>query len=89
MALGAGTSHIRWLMLASGLKLTVAGLVCGVLAAIACARLIGGMLFGVQPYDPGTYAAVITALATLSLLATYLPTRRALRVDPVVVLRQE
>jgi putative ABC transport system permease protein len=76
-------------MLASGLKLTGLGLAAGVLGAGASARLIGGMLFHVQPYDVATYVGVVAALGALSLLATYLPTRRAMRVDPVVVLRQE
>ena len=65
------------------------GLAAGVLGAIASTRLVSGMLFQVQPHDVVTYAAVVGALGLLSLLATYLPARRATRIDPLVALRQE
>ena len=56
---------------------------------LASARLVSGMLFEVRPYDVVTYTGVVLGLGLLSLLATYLPARRATRVDPLLVLRQE
>jgi predicted permease len=89
MALGASARSVLWLMLGRGLKLTVVGLVAGVLGAIASGRLVSGMLFQVKPDDVVTYAGVVLGLGLLSLLATYIPARRATRIDPLVVLRQE
>jgi putative ABC transport system permease protein len=89
MALGASTGSVLWLMLGRGMKLTVIGLVVGVLGAAASTRLVDGMLYSVSPYDPLTYASVLVGLGLLSLLATYLPARRASRIDPLLVLRQE
>jgi hypothetical protein len=89
MALGASAGSVLWLMLARGLKLAAVGLAAGVLGAIASTRLIAGMLFEVQPYDALTYIGVVVALGLLSLLATYVPARRATRIDPLNVLRQE
>jgi putative ABC transport system permease protein len=89
MALGATARNVLWLMLGRGLKLTVIGLAAGILGAIAATRLVGGMLFEIAPYDLMTYAGVVAALGVLSILATYLPARRAMRIDPVSLLRQE
>ena len=88
MALGAGARSVLWLMLSRGLKITAVGLTAGVLGAIASTRLVSGMLFQVQPHDVVTYAGVVGALGLLSLLATYLPARRAARIDPLLALRQ-
>jgi putative ABC transport system permease protein len=89
MALGASARSVLWLMLGRGLKLTALGLAAGIVGAIASTRFVSGMLFHVKPDDPATYAGVVTGLALLSLLATYLPARRASRIDPIIVLRQE
>jgi ABC-type antimicrobial peptide transport system permease subunit len=89
IALGASTRNVLWLMIGRGLKLTAIGLATGVLGAFASTRLVSGMLFQVTPHDVATYASVVAALALLSLLATYLPARRATRIDPLLVLRQE
>jgi predicted permease len=89
LALGASAEAVLWLMLGRGLKLTAIGLTVGVLGALASARLVSGMLFDVKPYDVVTYSGVIAGLGLLSLLATYVPARRATRIDPLVVLRQE
>ncbi len=89
MALGGSTSSVLRLMLGRGLKLTAIGLAAGVLGAIASTRLVSGMLFHVRPFDPLTYTGVVATLGLLSLLASYLPARRATRVDPLLVLRQE
>jgi ABC-type antimicrobial peptide transport system permease subunit len=89
MALGANARSILWLMLGRGLKLTAIGLATGVLGAVASTRLLSGMLFQVKPDDVVTYAGVVAGLGLLSLLATYVPARRATRIDPLLVLRQE
>jgi predicted permease len=89
MALGASARSVLWLMLGRGLKLTAVGLATGVLGAIASARLVTGMLFQIKPDDVVTYTGVVLGLGLLSLLATYIPARRATRIDPLLVLRQE
>ena len=89
MALGATARSVLWLMLGRGLMLTGIGLAVGVLGAIASTRLVSGMLFEVQPYDAPTYVGVVVGLGLLSLAATYLPARRATKIDPLLVLRQE
>ncbi len=89
MALGAGRGHIQGMVLSQGLKLTLAGVVIGVLVALAATRLLGTLLYGVQPTDPMTYVGVILLLAAVAALAAYLPAARAARVDPLVALRHE
>jgi predicted permease len=88
MALGASARSVLWLMLSRGLKLTAVGLTAGVLGAAASARLLRGMLFQVGAGDVATYVGVVGALAVLSMLATYMPARRAASVDPLLVLRE-
>ena len=87
MALGAQFADVRNLFLRQGLWLTGAGIAIGLVVAATAARVVSGFLFGVGPTDPATYAAVSAALAATGLVATYLPARRASRVDPVVALR--
>ena len=89
MALGASASSVLSMMLGRGLKLTSIGLAVGVMGAVASSRLVSGMLFDVAPRDVVTYAGVIAGLGALSLLATYVPARRATQVDPLLVLRQD
>jgi putative ABC transport system permease protein len=89
MALGARTGDVRKMFLRQGLVLTASGIVLGIGAAIVLTRVMTGFLFGVGPIDPLTYAAVSLGLAAVALLATYLPARRASRVDPVVALRAD
>ena len=89
MALGAQHTDIRRLFVSHGLKLVAAGVVVGVAAAMALTRLMSVLLFGVGPMDAPTYAAVSAGLAAVALVATYLPARRAARVDPVVALRMD
>jgi ABC-type antimicrobial peptide transport system permease subunit len=89
MALGAQTGDVRIMFLRHGLWLTVVGLAIGIGIALALTRVISAFLFGVGPMDPITYVAVSIVLAGMTLVATYLPARRASRVDPIVALRAE
>jgi predicted permease len=89
MALGAGRSEVLRLVVFDGLKLTVVGLACGLAIALAVARLLSSMLYGVKPRDPATLVAVAILLAIVALLACYIPARRAMAVDPMTALRQE
>jgi predicted permease len=89
MALGAQAADVRRLFVGHGLKLVAIGLVLGVGAALALTRLMSTLLFGVGPMDPLTYLAVSLVLGTVALVATYLPARRASRVDPIVALRTD
>jgi putative ABC transport system permease protein len=69
--------------------LTAVGIIAGVGAALLLTRFLASLLYSVRPHDPGTFAAVAIVLAGVALLASYLPARRAMRVDPTVTLRQE
>jgi putative ABC transport system permease protein len=89
MALGAQIGDVRRLFLRQGLRLTALGLGLGIAAALVTTRVMAGLLFGVTPIDPLTYAAVSAALGVVAMLAAYLPARRAARVDPVVALRAD
>ena len=89
IALGAQMADVRRLYLRHGLWLTAAGIALGIGVALVLTRVMSAMLFGVGPADPLTYAAVSAVLAAVVLLATYLPARRAARVDPVVALRAD
>ena len=77
------------MMLGRGLKLASIGLAVGVVGAVASSRLVSGMLFDVVPRDTVTYVGVIVGLGLLSLLATYVPARRATQIDPLMVLRED
>ena len=76
-------------MLAMGGRLVAIGLVVGVAASFASTRLLRSQLFGVEPADPLAYAAVTLLLAAVTLIACYIPARRAAGVDPMIALRQE
>jgi predicted permease len=89
IALGAQLGDVRKLFLRHGLWLTAAGIALGIVLALVLTRMISAYLFGVGPMDPLTYAAVAVVLAAISLLATYLPARRAARIDPNVALRAD
>ena len=87
MALGAAERDVSRLFLRHGLVLAVVGIVLGTVAAAALTRLMAALLFGVDPLDPTTYAAVAIGLGGTAILASYLPARRASRVDPASALR--
>jgi putative ABC transport system permease protein len=89
MALGAGAREVQRLVLREGAVLAAAGLALGLGAALLLTRALGGLLFGIRPTDPATYAGVSLLLAAVALTACYFPARRAVRVDPLVVLRME
>jgi predicted permease len=89
MALGAPRRHVLNLMLKMGGRLVLIGLVVGIAASLAATRLLRSQLFGVEPADPLAYAAAIAVLGLVTLLACYIPARRAAAVDPMVALRQE
>jgi predicted permease len=89
LALGAGQSGVLWLILKESLLLLAAGLALGVPLALAGTSLVRTHLFGLGPSDPVTLAAAITCISVATVLAGYLPARRATRVDPMVALRYE
>jgi predicted permease len=89
MALGAQIRDVQTLFLRHGLALTAAGIALGIGISLVLARVLSALLFGVGPMDPITYAAVSGALAAIALVATYLPARRASRVDPTIALRAD
>jgi putative ABC transport system permease protein len=89
MALGARHTHVLRLVMSHGGKLTAAGLVLGVGGALALTRFMKSLLFGVTTKDPATFAGVVVMLAVVALAACYIPARRAMRVEPMVALRDE
>jgi len=89
LALGARAGHIRGLVLGHGLRLFAVGILVGALGVGASAGLIRSFLFGVSPLDPQTYLAVGLILSLVTILAAWIPARRACRVNPIVALRAE
>jgi putative ABC transport system permease protein len=89
MAMGAQAADVLRMVVGQGMKLAIAGTVIGVALAVAIARVISSMLFGVTARDPLTFAATSLVLISVALLACYLPARRAAKVDPTIALRHE
>ena len=89
MALGAGGSDVVTLVARKGLRLALLGVGLGVIGAVALTDLIEAQLFGVAATDPFTFAATSLLLVAVALLASYIPARRATRVDPVLALRSD
>jgi predicted permease len=89
LALGAGTRQVLGLVLIQGLRLTLAGVAIGLVAAVGVTRVMKNMLFGLSTTDPLTFVTISLLLVAVALVASYLPALRATRVDPVVALRTE
>jgi len=89
LALGADPSRVLQLVLAQGLRMALIGVSVGLVAAAFATRLLGAALYGVGPLDPATFAAVVVTLLLVALMASFVPARRATRVDPIRALRAE
>lgn len=89
MALGASRNDVLRLVLDQGFKLALTGVLVGAGGALVLARVLSSLLFGVTPSDPPTFLAVAAVLCAVAVLASYIPARRAMRVDPMVALRYE
>jgi ABC-type antimicrobial peptide transport system permease subunit len=89
MALGADRREALWLVLRDALRLVLIGAALGVPAALMAGRLVSSQLFGVSAADPGAIVAATLALLAVAVVASYLPARRATRVDPLTALRYE
>jgi ABC-type antimicrobial peptide transport system permease subunit len=88
-ALGATHGNILGMVLREGLLLTAVGLMVGLALGLGVARVAASLLYGISPADPASIAATVALLGAASLLAGYLPARRAARIDPMVALRYE
>lgn len=89
VALGAGRGRVAGFVLRRALWIVGVGSACGLGGAWALSRMLESRLFGVDPFDPTVYSMSAVILAATSLLATWIPTRNAVRVDPMRVLREE
>jgi putative ABC transport system permease protein len=89
MALGARQADVLGLMVGQGMRLTLLGVGIGLVLALGLGRLLSALLYGVQAHDPLTFAGVAVLLAGVALLASWLPARRAAKVDPALTLRAE
>ena len=89
MALGAQERDLMRLVVRRGLLLAIAGAVIGIGASMAVTRLMASMLYSVRPNDPATFAGVSLLLVLVALAACLIPARRAMRIDPMVALREE
>jgi putative ABC transport system permease protein len=89
MALGARRVDVLWVVMRQGLKLTLIGVVVGIAGALALTRVLSSLLYDVTPTDKVTLVLVSGVLTVIALLASYIPARRAARIDPMVALRYE
>ena len=89
MALGARQGEVLRLILKQGFLFTLIGIGLGLAGALALTRLLSGLLYGVGSTDPATFAAIVALLTAVSLIACYIPARRATRVDPLIALRYD
>ncbi|QSQ21930.1 ABC transporter permease [Pyxidicoccus parkwayensis] len=89
MALGAARGDVMSLVLGQGLRLAAMGVAVGLVLSLGLARLLSALLYGVTAYDPWTFVGVAALLAGVALVATWLPARRATKVDPIIALRSE
>jgi putative ABC transport system permease protein len=89
MALGATNRNIMSMVLLEGLLLTMVGLLVGLLLGLGVVKVSVHLLYGVSPIDPVSIVVTVALLGSVSLLASYIPARRAAKVDPMVALRYE
>ena len=89
MALGATRGDVLRLIVGYGMALTATGIAIGLAASWAITRSLSNLLVGVSPHDPGTFVGIALLLVAIALIASYLPGRRATRVDPMITLRAE
>jgi predicted permease len=89
LALGSLPGHVRVMVVRAGLFVAAAGIVAGLAAALALSRLVASLLYGVEPADPLTLGTVVAIVFAIAAIASYIPARRATRVDPVEVLRAD
>jgi putative ABC transport system permease protein len=89
IALGAQSAEVQRMVLWNSLRLAILGIAIGLAGALAATRALRGLVFGVSTHDPFTFIALASLLAAIALLASYLPARRATRIDPIVALRYE
>jgi ABC-type antimicrobial peptide transport system permease subunit len=89
MALGAARTDVLRLVVREGLRLTLVGIVLGLLGSVGLGLVLSQVLYGVKPVDAGVFGGVTALLLAVSALACYMPARRATRVDPLVALRAE
>jgi ABC-type antimicrobial peptide transport system permease subunit len=87
MALGATANAVRWMVMSQGAKVVVAGLALGVGAAFASTRLLSTLLYNVKAVDPLVFAAMSIVMTAIGMLASYVPARRASKVEPIESLR--
>jgi len=88
LALGAGKIDVMRLVMGQGVRLAITGAAVGLIGALIASHLMAGLLYGVRPTDPPTFAGVALLLMGVALFACYVPARRAMRVDPIVALRE-
>ena len=90
LALGAEPVQVRRMVVTQGAKLASVGMAGGgLIASVGLTRLLQGLLYGTEPLDPGTFAAMATVMMLVGLLASYVPARRASAVDPLESMRME
>jgi putative ABC transport system permease protein len=89
MALGASAGELIWMVLRHSLAMILAGVGIGLAASVAVAQLLQGSVVGMQPAAPSTFAIMIVVLVIAALAASFVPARRASRIDPMSALRQD
>jgi putative ABC transport system permease protein len=87
LALGASSNAVQWLVVRQGLLLAGVGMIVGCSLAFVAARMLQSLVFGITPHDPLTFVSVAALLAAVAIAASYLPARRATRIDPLEALR--